>query len=332
MARTVIVIGAGVGGLAAAIELAQAGFDVTVLEKNADVGGKIKGFSAAGFRWDIGPVAFTARPYLEQLFRSAGREMSDYLRLQPLDPMMRCFFPDGTVFDLQRDWSRLSAEIAGLNPADLEGYLRFLAYATRVQQNTRPESRSGLRTSQADGFALSRGRRLQPDSLRSMQQAIKHYVKSPKLQQILGHFATYFGGSPYAARAVFNGIAQEVLSGGVDYPRGGYGSIAGALDTLARELGVSIIAECAVEQISIAQGRTTGAVLAAERQFLAADAVVSSVDMIATARYLLPEDSVVTGCHESASAYGFIGLRVRDDAGCARDISPTRAAQCFLFR
>ena len=288
MARSVVIIGAGAGGLAAAIELAVAGYDVRVLEQKSTVGGKLQAFSAAGFRWDIGPVAFTARPYLERLFRDAGLEMSDSLRLHRLDPMLRCFFPDGTIFDLHRDWSRLSAEIARLNPADLEGFLRFLAYAARLHGSAHATADTSTRGSRA----RRRGWHLGSESLRSMQGAINRHIQSPKLRQILGHFATYVGGSPFAAPAAFNGIAHEILSIGIDYPRGGYAAIAAAMETLALELGVEILTDSPVERISVKGGVADGVVLAADGSFLAADTVISNVDAAATARYLLPDGSL----------------------------------------
>lgn len=288
MTKSVIIIGAGIGGLTAAISLAQAGFSVTVLEKNAQVGGKIQTFTAGGFHWETGPVALTARHLLEQLFQDAGRRLQDHLRLQPLDPIARCFFPDGDVFDIHRDWSDLAAEVTRLNADDLEGFMRFMAQAATMNRGVGWAEFQGAFSHFGGGSAAQPSRRVRAQARRNMWREIKNYVKSPKLQQVLGHFAVYAGGSPYAVPAAYNAIAHQVLSGGAFYPRGGLSSVAVALEKLALDLGVTIRKSCPVEQIRISNDAATGVSLPAG-DLLPADAVISNVDAVSTARFLMPE-------------------------------------------
>lgn len=282
-----IIIGAGVGGLAAAIRLAAAGQRVLVLEQNAHVGGKMGEVHQAGFRWDTGPSVITMRPVFEELFQAAGRQLTDYLTLQPVDPLTRYFWPDGTVLDVTADLARMAAQLEHLDSQAVVGYLRFLAQAAELYRITSPvfiydqppSWRSLLRAGPFDAL------RIQP--WLTMDQLIRRYVRSPQLRQLLGRFATYVGASPYLAPATLSVIAHVELTGGVWYPQGGIYAIAQAYAQVAQELGVEIRTSCAVEQIQVERGRAVGVRLAAGRT-LAAQAVIANVDVTTVYERLLP--------------------------------------------
>ncbi len=280
MAKSIIIIGAGIGGLTAACRLAHLGYDVTILEKNPRVGGKICEFRAGGARWDLAPAPYAPKQALDALFDDLGLDLADYLRLQPIDPQSRYFFPDGNSFDVLRDWAAMTAEINRLAPDDFVNYLRFLAYAARHHRKISPHS--GGQASWAW---------LRSDPLRSMQRGIARYIKSEKLQHVLGNFASLVGGSPYALPAAFNALAHQALGGGSWYPQNGMYSLATTLERLAREQGASIQLNCAVKQIQVNGAVACGVVLT-DGQILHADAVVSNVDVISTLRYLLPEGAL----------------------------------------
>ncbi|NDJ78091.1 MAG: FAD-dependent oxidoreductase, partial [Chloroflexi bacterium] len=217
----ILIVGAGIGGLSAAIHLAAAGQRVVVVEQNDHVGGKMGEIRAVGYRWDTGPSVITMRHVFEDLFAHAGRELSQYLTLQPVDPLTRYIYPDGTVLDVTRDLPHMLDQIAALDQRDVEGYLRFLAYAARLHRITGPVFiydqpptwRSFLRVSPRDALRV--------DGVRTMARAARSFVRSPHLRQLLGRFATYVGASPYQAPATLNVIAHVELSGGVWYPQGG---------------------------------------------------------------------------------------------------------------
>ena len=134
----VAIVGAGIGGLSAAIRLAAAGRHVAIFEQNAAVGGKMGQVAQDGFRWDTGPSVITMRHVFEDLFAAAGRRLEDYLALLPVDPLTRYFYRDGTVLDATADLGRMAAQIEGLDPRDVEGYLDFLEYAARLHRITGP--------------------------------------------------------------------------------------------------------------------------------------------------------------------------------------------------
>ncbi len=287
----IVIVGAGVGGLSAAIRLAAADRRVVVLEQNPQVGGKMGEVRAQGFRWDTGPSVITMRPVLEELFASAGRRMEDYLTLLPVEPLTRYFYSDGTRLDATCDLSRMTAQIAALDERDVEGYLAYLAYAARIHRitgpvfiyNRPPTLASFSRVPLRDYFGI--------DAFRTMEVAIKGWVHSPHLRQLLGRFATYVGASPYLAPATLNVIAHVELTGGVWYPRGGVYSIAHVLARLAQELGVEIRTNSPVEQIEVKDGRVRG-VACVKGETIEAQAVIANVDVATVYERLLPAGSV----------------------------------------
>ncbi len=288
-----VIVGGGIGGMSAAIRLAVAGWRVTLVEQNDALGGKMGEVRIDGFRWDTGPSVITMRPVFVDLFASAGRRLEDYIDLRPVDPLTHYVYPDGTTLDIWRDLARTVAEIERVadDPRDVEGYLAFLAYAARIHRITGdkfiyrdpPTFWDVARTPLRDMPAV--------DPLRTMDAAARGFVRSPKLRQLLGRFATYVGASPYRAPATLNVIAHVELTGGVWVPRGGIYAIARAYERLAQELGVEIRRGCAVTRIDVEQGTATGVTLA-DGTRIAADAVIADVDVATVYERLLPPESV----------------------------------------
>jgi phytoene desaturase len=127
----VIIIGAGLGGLSAAIRLTKKGFSVTILEKNETVGGKVNSVESNGYKFDTGASLLTMRHVLEELFEVAERPIEDYLEIVSLEPICRYFWTDETVFDASTDLQKTENEIAKLEPQDAGNFRKFLADARR---------------------------------------------------------------------------------------------------------------------------------------------------------------------------------------------------------
>lgn len=287
MPKSIIVIGAGIGGLAASIRLAQAGYDVTVLEAQSQVGGLACDYQARGFSWSLAPPLFSARPELNALFHDLGRDPDDYLSWLPIDPQTRYFYPDGHVFNLYRDWTRTSAEIARIEPRDVAGYLRFLAYAARIHDMRR----FGFGKREAAIGALFRSW-LSAGPFGSAFGVSSRFIRSEKLVRALAHCARQSGGSPFTLPPTVSELAHIFLNNGAWHPRGGAASVPAALANLAGEFDVAIRLACPVKQIEIKRNKAIGVTLEADGEFLSADAVVSNLDPISTARNLLPADAV----------------------------------------
>jgi phytoene desaturase len=289
--KPIVIAGAGIGGLSTAIHLASAGEEVVMFEKNQQVGGKMNQIKADGFTWDTGPSVVTMFHVFQDLFASAGRRLEDYVTLEPIEPITRYFYSDDVVLDAYADRVKMAAEIKKVAPQDVEGYQQFLAYVEQLHRITGPVFiydqpptwRSFLKVPFSDWFKA--------DGLRTMDQAIRSYVESPYLRQLLGRFATYVGASPFAAPATLNVIAHVELSGGVYYPRGGVYQIALALENLAKELGVKIHTGCEISKIEVQNGGAQG-VLLADGSRIPAKIVVSNVDYSTTQHDLLPGAAV----------------------------------------
>ena len=287
MNQSVIIIGAGLGGLAAAIRLAAQGVGVTIVEKNANTGGKVNQHQAAGFSFDTGASLLTMRHVLADLFANAGRRVEDYLEILPLAPICRYRWPDGTEFDAQTDLAQTEAAIERLEPRDVEGFRRFLADARRKYEVA---ERTFLAHSLNDLPKLLRPRYARDlaviSSWRTLDSHIRRYFRSPYLRQLFGRFATYNGSSPYRAPATFALIPYVEFGLGAWYVRGGMYEIPCALTRLAGELGVEIRTGAEVSRIIVEQGKARGVELMDGTE-LHADAVIANSDALETYQHLI---------------------------------------------
>jgi phytoene desaturase len=283
----VIVIGAGLGGLSAAVRLAKKGFSVSVLEKNENVGGKVNSVEANGYKFDTGASLLTMRHVLEELFEFTEKRIEDYLEIIPLEPICQYFWTDKTVFDASTDLQKTENEIFRLEPRDVEGFHKFLADAKRKYEVS---EKTFLAHSLNDLPKLLRPKYLKDllaiSSMRTLDAHVKSYFRSPKLQQLFNRFATYNGSSPFQTPATFALVPYVEFGLGAWYVRGGMYEIPQALEKLANECGVEIKTNCAVEKILIENKKAVGVRLE-NGEILRSDFVISNVDAIQTYRSLL---------------------------------------------
>ncbi len=303
MSKHVVVIGGGVGGLAAAIRLAAVGVRVTLLEKNARVGGKLNLWEVPHpgrpddrpFRFDTGPSLLTLPFVFEQLFEAAGATLSDYLDLIPLDPISRFVWSDGTRFELKSDARATEQEIAALFPGDLTGWRNIARQGRSIWELTAdlflyhaPEQ-----VIRGDGhFNAKNAMKMLTVPFRIgmfnvFNRLIDRNLKSQKLREVLYQYATYSGASPFRAPGTLAVIPHAEQHFGGWYPRGGMYRIAESLETVARKLGVVIRTQTAVCSVMIDNGIAVGVRLA-DGKSLTADAVIANSDVVYTYRDLIP--------------------------------------------
>ena len=294
------VIGAGLGGLAAACTLAARGYQVVVFERRTELGGKAAVLSEAGFRFDMGPTILTLPGMLRRIFAAAGRQLDDYVDLVRLDPQWRSFFADGSTLDLLADPSGMSRELdrfaAATAPAVQSmaaGYGRFLTLSQRMHDVSNRYFFSRPVDSLVDMFQA--GSMLQPSTLgdvlalrpgRTVAGTVRSQVQDPRVAQMLDHFTQYVGSAPDQSPAVLCGIAHMQTSEGVWYPLGGIGVVPRALERLARDLGVEFQTDVGVREIVTVGGAVRG-VVTEDGQRVPLAAVVSNADAVRTHRELL---------------------------------------------
>lgn len=286
--QSVIVIGAGLGGIATAITLATEGFDVQVLEKNERVGGKLNVLVKEGFSFDLGPSIIILPHLFRRVFDRAGVRMEDYVTLRALDPQWRGFYPDGTRLDLCSDLRLMERELERLG-AGADGYYSFLEHSRRLWRFSERAYLEPASQTVADILRRSDVAELADRAFVStMYQGVTRHVSEPHLRDMLAFFSKYVGSSPYDSPGMMNLLAYSQLGYGLWYVEGGMYNLARAYARLMDELGVVVRLGAEVASITSEGRRVTGVTLA-DGSRLGADAVVSNMEVIPTYERLLPE-------------------------------------------
>jgi diapolycopene oxygenase len=286
----VAVVGSGLGGISAAVSLAQYGFDVSVYERNPRIGGKLNYLEAEGYTFDLGPSILTLPQHFERLFSRSGRDMADYIPIRKVRPHWRNFFEDGRVIDLFPEPERMAEEAkkAGEPPGNVA---EFLEYSGRLYDLIdRGYFRQGLDTAREfrEFYGLTAFPRF--DLLRSMHQGVKRFLDTPHMRDIFDFFIKYVGSSALRAPAFMNCLPTIQFRYDLWYVDGGMYGIARGLRRLMDELGVEVHLGCEVESIETSGGRACGLSLA-DGTRVDADCVVSNMEVIPTYRDLLGEDA-----------------------------------------
>jgi 1-hydroxycarotenoid 3,4-desaturase len=279
----VVVVGAGIAGLACAIDLAANGLCVTVVERAARPGGKMREAAVGQTRIDCGPTVFTMRWVFDALFDAAGASLESHIGLKPLNVLARHAWSDAERLDLFADIDQSSDAIGDFaGAAEARGYRAFSAQAQRVFATLRD---TFLTDQQTGPIGLSRriGLANLPAlfALRpfdTLWSALGEHFRDPRLRQLFGRYATYCGSSPFAAPATLMLIAH-VEQAGVWIVEGGMQRLADALERLAASLGVRFRYGADVQEITLAGGRASGVTLATG-EHLASHAVVMNADAV----------------------------------------------------
>ncbi|HEX8993350.1 MAG TPA: phytoene desaturase family protein [Anaerolineales bacterium] len=289
-AKTVIVIGAGIGGLTAAIHLAQRGLQVTIVEKNSGPGGRCDRFSREGHHFDTGPTLFVMPLLYEAEFRALGTSVQECLDLERVDPTYRLVFDDGSQLALTSDMNSMQAQLESIEPGSFQGLLRYLQEGDRHYGLTLDKlvNRDFRRAS--DFFNLQTLAlifRLKPFIHHYRNMAA--YFHDPRLKAAFTFQDIYMGLSPFEAPATFSLMPYSELAHGVWYPRGGMYRIVECLTKLARAAGVEFIFNSAVDRIDTARTRARG-VLLADGTRLEADVVLANADLPYVYQDMLPHE------------------------------------------
>ena len=321
----VVVIGAGMGGLAAAAWLAAAGVPVVVVERQATPGGKLRTVDCGGLAVDAGPTVFTHRPVFEAMFAAFGERLEDHLGLVAAERLARHGWRDGSRLDLWREAARSReavAEFAG--PAEARGWDTFQAESKRIWDALEHRFMAAPATSPL-GLAARFGLAGMPEMLainpfQTMWKGLKQHFRDPRLVQLYGRYATYCGASPFEATATLMLIAH-LEARGVWLVEGGMHKVAEAVAALAARHGVKFRYGADVQEIRVAHGRAAGVVLGSGEVIEAADVVANcDVSALADGRFGPAAARAVTGTRAAdRSLSGFVLMMTAQAQGFELD-------------
>ena len=271
-----LVIGAGFGGMAAALRLCAKGYQVSLVDRCAALGGRAQVFERNGFRHDAGPTVITAPFLFEELFALFGENFSDHVTLVPLKPWYRFHFSDNDTFDYGGTLEDTLAEIARIEPRDCDGYRNLLAQSKRIfdvgftELSAMPFDRFMTMVRQVPRLLGLR-------SYETVWQLVSRHLSNPKLRQAFSIQPLLVGGNPFDTTSIYGLIHYLERAYGVHFAMGGTAAITRALGDLMLRRGVDIQLNTTVASLIIEHGVAKGVTLA-DGRVIAADLVVSNAD------------------------------------------------------
>ena len=250
MAKKIIIIGSGFGGIAAALRSRAKGYQVTLLEKQPDLGGRARVFKRGDFIYDGGPTVITA-PYLfEELFSLFNKKISDYVKIVPLDLWYRFVFSDGQTFDYTENKSFMEKEIIKFSKKDLEGYYNLVNFTEKIfdkgftDLSDKPFNSLPFMLKQIPEL-------LKLKSYKSVYSLVSNYITNEKLRRVFSMHPLLVGGNPFTTTSIYALILFLEKKWGIHYAMGGTGKVVSALEKLMQESNIKIIKNAEVTKILI---------------------------------------------------------------------------------
>ena len=284
----VIVVGAGLGGLAAAIRLQAAGHAVTLVEKRAQIGGRAGQLKGAGYTFDMGPSIITAPHLLHELWSSAGARLQDDLDLVPLAPYYRIYFADGRHFDYGGMPEQVEAELRAFDPQAVDGYARFMAATRRIYQRAF-EDLAGQPFHKLTTFLKLVPELLRLNAAQSVYSFVSRFFRDPQLRTVFSFHPLFIGGNPFRASAIYSIVPYLERQGGVWFARGGMYTLVQAMHALFERLGGQTRLSTGVDEVLVDDStRRTRGVRLDSGESLRADAVVLNADVATGYMRLIP--------------------------------------------
>jgi phytoene desaturase len=287
--KKVIIIGAGVGGLASAIRLQSQGYHVTLVEKNDRVGGRMYRLEDQGFKFDVGPTIVMMPDVYKELFTYSGANPDAYLSMQLLDPLYQLHYHDGTTLTMSSNLTKLMETLESFSPDEAQRYLAYLAdiYKRYTIANDGFIDRGFLRLRDILNWKVIRNTfRLR--TFNSAYKSISKFVKNEKLRQALSFQTLYIGVSPFEGPSIYTIISMIEILYGIWYIRGGMYAMAEAMQKRFLELGGTIRLSTPVSSILVEQKKAIGVRL--DHEDLVGDIVVCNADFPNAVRNLIPTE------------------------------------------
>jgi phytoene desaturase len=307
----VVVVGGGVGGLAAAVRLRSAGHEVRILERNPTLGGKLDVHVESGYTFETGPSLLTLPHVFDDLFRLAGSTLADEVDLVRLDPQMRYHWSDGSTLDVRDDPVATEAAMEAFRPGAGQAWRRFDAHGRRIWDVSERTFFAGPMSSP---LALARRLRsprdlLDIDPMRTLAERAGTFFDDPRLVQWAGRYATYSGSSPFKAPATLACIPHIESRYGAWTTRGGLGALRDALARLVERMGVRVETSTEAVRILLDSSGSVAGVEIADGAVRRCDVVVANADARHLYADLLPDRSALRRVERAdPSTSGFVLL------------------------
>ena len=248
MAKKIIVIGSGFGGLAASLRLKAKGYKVTLVEKHPDLGGRARVFKKGEFTYDGGPTVITA-PYLfEELFSLFNKKISDYVKIVPLDLWYRFVFNDGETFDYNGNDKSMEEQIKKFSHVDYGGYKKLVNFTEKIfdkgftDLSDKPFNNLVFMMKQIPSL-------LKLKSYKSVYSLVSDYISNEKLRRVFSMHPLLVGGNPFSTTSIYTLILNKEKKWGIHYSMGGTGNVVKALEKLMNEENIKIIKDSEVTEI-----------------------------------------------------------------------------------
>jgi phytoene desaturase len=283
----VVIVGAGLGGLSAALRLAGAGRKVTVVERESVPGGRNGLLQKDGYAFDTGPSVLTMPDLIQDCFSCVGEDMKDWLELLPLKPLYRAFYHDGTSLDVHAETGRMQEEIRTVIGADeAAGYGRYVDFVTKLYKYEMKDFIDRNIDSPLNLLTPNLARLIALGGFKRLAPKVSEFLKDPRTQKVYSFQAMYAGVSPQQALAIYAVIAYMDSVNGVFFPKGGMHAVPRALAGAATKHGVEFKYNTTVTSVEHSNGRAS-AVITEDGQRIECDAVILNPDLPIAYRELL---------------------------------------------
>ena len=288
----VVVVGAGLAGLSAALRLAGAGRKVTVLERESVPGGRNGLLNKDGYAFDTGPSVLTMPSLINDAFNCVGEDMKDWLELTPLTPLYRAFYADGSQLDVHANTGEMEAEIAKhISSDEAAGYRRYVDFVTKLYKYEMNDFIDRNIDSPLNLLTPNLARLIALGGFRRLSPKVNQFMKDPRLQKVYSFQAMYAGVSPQQALAIYAVIAYMDSVNGVFFPKGGMHAVPRALAAAAQKHGVVFQYNTTVTNVEVSNGRAK-AVITESGERYECDAVILNPDLPVAYRELLGKSPV----------------------------------------
>ncbi len=276
MTKKVIVVGSGFGGLASALRLRAKGYEVTLLEKHPDLGGRARVFKRGNFIYDGGPTVITAPYLIEELFTLFNKKISDYVKIVPLNLWYRFVFSDGEIFDYSGNEKSMEREIKKFSEKDYDGYNKLVKFTKKIfdkgftDLSDKPFNNLSFMLKQIPSL-------LNLKSYQSVYGLVSNYISNEKLRRVFSMHPLLVGGNPFTTTSIYALILFLEKKWGIHYSMGGTGSVVKALEKLMEEESIKIIKDAEVTEI-ISNNKDVKAVKINKSKIINCDYIVCNSD------------------------------------------------------